>query len=721
MKKLVFLIIMILASCSKSSEDANRDSIFAGSSDPTQADIIGVKNITAVASPMADASGNWEVALTWKQDESTFKFVYDVTRTITSGHYDTCISTSPTCDVQSYKNIKSGVIIPNLKAGSIQYFKVRVSLAGRPNILGVESEEYTVKVPIDSYTEKPGPFTVTATGGDGQVTLSWTDSKRATFYIIQRGPSTGSYPNPVKNLAKSPYVDKDLTNGVPLYYTVIAVNSVGSTNTTAEAFATPQAAPGSFGAVTLVPGDKTVTLSWGTSTGATRYTIRRATSESGPFELIKELAEGPYTDTALTNGTLYFYKVSAINSNGTAVEAATVNTTPFGLPGSFTVTPTAGDGKVILDWTSSTGASSYTVQFGTTTGSYPFTFSTTATNPIDVTDLTNGDTYYFRVIAVNSSGSTNAAEVSSTPIAVPGAFTVTPTAGDSKVTLSWGASTGAVTFTVEYGITSGSYLPFSSSATSPIDVTSLTNGTPYFFRVTAVNTSGITPAAEVSTTPAQASSGCTHNGDITLTDDSDVDAFNTEGCDHLNGSISAGVSTDVTTTIATMNFTNLKTITGNVTITANSSLSTISFPQLISVTGSFNTNQNYALTTFSLPSFTTVGSFFMFRDVSALTSFNISALHTVGATFSIDNIHGPSPLPLNLSALQTVSSSFSIYGSDFTGINLSSLATVSGLVQVVSNPSLLSCSVWNYFDTNPVAVTDTISINTNDESVTCGH
>lgn len=86
------------------------------------------------------------------------------------------------------------------------------------------------------------------------------------------------------------------------------------------------------------------------------------------------------------------------------------------------------------------------------------------------------------------------------PTAIPGAFNITAVSqGNSKVTLTWDSSTGADTYTVKYGTVSGTYsTTVSTNATSPFEITGLTNGVEYFFMVTAVNGSGQIYATEVS-------------------------------------------------------------------------------------------------------------------------------------------------------------------------------------------------------------------------------
>ncbi|HVJ64366.1 MAG TPA: fibronectin type III domain-containing protein [Bdellovibrionota bacterium] len=176
-------------------------------------------------------------------------------------------------------------------------------------------------------------------------------------------------------------------------------------------------------------------------------------------------------------------------------------------PGAFAITSvTPASNQAQVQWGNSSGATAYTLRYGTSPGVYTHTVSTTAISPATVTGLFNGNTYYFMVIATNSGGSTNAtAEMSATLANPPGAFSITgATAGDQEVAISWGASANAASYTVTYGTSTGSYpSTFTTSGTSPTTVTGLTNATTYYFMVTAVNSDGTRDATtEISATPS---------------------------------------------------------------------------------------------------------------------------------------------------------------------------------------------------------------------------
>jgi len=92
--------------------------------------------------------------------------------------------------------------------------------------------------------------------------------------------------------------------------------------------------------------------------------------------------------------------------------------TTLSAPANLSVT--AGDSKVTLDWDAVSGASSYTVYWGTSTGisSSSTAITSISTDNYTHSSLTNDTTYYYKVVAVDSSGTgTLSSETSATPSA----------------------------------------------------------------------------------------------------------------------------------------------------------------------------------------------------------------------------------------------------------------------------------------------------------------
>ncbi|XID96169.1 cellulose binding domain-containing protein [Paenibacillaceae bacterium WGS1546] len=81
--------------------------------------------------------------------------------------------------------------------------------------------------------------------------------------------------------------------------------------------------------LTATAGNAQVALSWTASSGATSYTVKRATTSGGPYtNVATNVTATSYTNMGLTNGTTYYYVVSATNSAGTSANSAQVSATP---------------------------------------------------------------------------------------------------------------------------------------------------------------------------------------------------------------------------------------------------------------------------------------------------------------------------------------------------------------------------------------------------------
>ncbi|MFJ3772907.1 alginate lyase family protein [Streptomyces sp. NPDC090075] len=83
--------------------------------------------------------------------------------------------------------------------------------------------------------------------------------------------------------------------------------------------------------VTADGAERTVTVSWLPSVGATRYEVRRAGHPDGPYEPLAEAAEPSYTDGRARPGRTYYYTVVAANSTGESGTSAVAVATA-GLP-----------------------------------------------------------------------------------------------------------------------------------------------------------------------------------------------------------------------------------------------------------------------------------------------------------------------------------------------------------------------------------------------------
>jgi hypothetical protein len=123
-----------------------------------------------------------------------------------------------------------------------------------------------------------------------------------------------------------------------IYVGLVVCSFVNGTLNT-SAFSNVQITGGNGGAPVLVPaapaailaspGDNLVPLRWQPSFGAASYTVKRATTGGGPYSTIASgITSGSYTDATVTNGTTYYYVVSATNSAGTSANSPEDAATP---------------------------------------------------------------------------------------------------------------------------------------------------------------------------------------------------------------------------------------------------------------------------------------------------------------------------------------------------------------------------------------------------------
>jgi hypothetical protein len=185
------------------------------------------------------------------------------------------------------------------------------------------------------------PSGLQASAGNAQVSLTWSASTGDTTYHIKRATTTGGPYTQVSAPATAAFTDVGLTNGTTYFYVVSAVNSAGESANSPEVSARPSApvqAPPAPTGVVATAGNAQVSLTWAASVTATSYNVKRSTTTGGPYTKISSPTATNFTDTGLTNGTAYFYVVSALNSAGESANSAQASATPANTPVDVTVT-----------------------------------------------------------------------------------------------------------------------------------------------------------------------------------------------------------------------------------------------------------------------------------------------------------------------------------------------------------------------------------------------
>ena len=290
---------------------------------------------------------------------------------------------------------------------------------------------------------------------------------------------------------------------------------------------TPPSSPANL---TADAGDNQVVLNWPSVSGADTYNVYygTATPVTTSSTKLTGSVSAPKTVTGLTNGTPYFFAVSAVNAGGESALSVERSATPSATPAAAAPTnirATAGDNQVTVSWDNVAGATSYNIYYGTSTGvTTASTKITDVTSPHVKTGLLNGTAYFFVVTAVNGNGESAVSfEATATPAATPppaAPSLTSATAGNTQVTLAWGAVAGATSYNVYRGTASGVTKATGTKfagVTSPYDATGLVNGTPYFFIVTAQGAGGESAESNERSATPTAPAGAFSQADLTGT------------------------------------------------------------------------------------------------------------------------------------------------------------------------------------------------------------
>jgi fibronectin type 3 domain-containing protein len=304
----------------------------------------------------------------------------------------------------------------------------------------------------------------------------------------------------------------------------------------------PPIAPSAPENLTASPvNESRITLLWASTTLASNYLVKRSTHSGGPYVTVATPATNTFTDAGLTDGTTYYYVVTAENQAGESAASPQVPATPtISAPpaaptgvtakadASFTLSQ-GSDGflpgaEVLLRWNPTREASSYTInrtpcQTGGYTGPCPLaTQLANTTRFIDIgvvfwpPDPQAGVQYTYTIQANNSFGSSaNSASVTVTPSEkLPAApMNLTATSRNGTVFLQWTPPFGMLPmfFPMQFNVyrsttPSGPYAVAAQISTANYIDTTVSTGTTYYYVVSAVKDIGEgSQSVEVSATP----------------------------------------------------------------------------------------------------------------------------------------------------------------------------------------------------------------------------
>ncbi len=374
--------------------------------------------------------------------------------------------------------------IDGLGNGVAHQFRIRAVLGSLPGIT-MESKPVTPGVP------PPAPEGLTATGGDRQVTLTWTSAGSGGPAITKwqycdfstACDAADDWTDvPGRNPAAASAIVSGLTNGTAYTYRIRAINAIGAGAAAQTLPVTPGRVPNPPVRALVEAGDAQVTfrvtkpsllaLSDESATvrgdRVTGYQVRKkrvgepweawetlgtTIPKTANFKTDRPSAETGAVIRNLENGVSYTFQVRAVNTYGPGPHLETSAVIPIGAPTAGTLNARAGDTQVMLSWAGAASAGStitaWQYRQRQDDGGYAawtdIENSGPATTTHTVTGLSNGIGYRFAVRAVTNNHQVKGFEFESNTVTPsttpPQPAQVTASRGDRQVILTWTAGT----------------------------------------------------------------------------------------------------------------------------------------------------------------------------------------------------------------------------------------------------------------------------------------
>jgi len=378
-------------------------------------------------------AGNNSVLLSWPTVAGATS--YNILRSTTSGSGYVSITNGvlgPVCG----SGPANATFVDNTAANNTTYYYV-VQSVNPVNTSGNSPEGAAVTPSAAVSSAVPvTPTGLMVTSTNNAVTFTWNSVPGANYYTVYRGTVVNKLGYVIRydilsNTTTSPaYTDASGTLGCTYSYYVTATSASGtsgnSSNVTGKPVPPPPATPPANMQISdnITSSSQTATITWSPVSGAVGYILYRANNTNGPFSFpgnyVQSITTTTYTDGSLTTNTLYSYEVVAMNAGGVSGASAIVSTPP---PAPASLGATAGNAQILLNWSASASATSYTIKRGLSSGGETaLVTGITGTSYTD-TNLVNGTAYYYIVTAVGPGGtSQNSPEASATPssVVIPG-------------------------------------------------------------------------------------------------------------------------------------------------------------------------------------------------------------------------------------------------------------------------------------------------------------
>jgi formylglycine-generating enzyme len=252
------------------------------------------------------------------------------------------------------------------------------------------------------------PTVVSILAGNQTVTISWKAVPGATSYAVYHtAGATITTVSPYHTCTDTSYAIGGLTNRTKYAFAVSAANALGESGLSTIDTATP--IDPNQTALSLVPGESQMSLTWQSATSVGSYTVYWDTGKSITKSAPNKHggAVSPYVITGLSNMHTYSFGVVAVRNGIESEFIASANSQPVpdipAAPGIICIIAQDKAAKVYFDTVS--WAISYRVYYATSDLVTPQSqFIESNTSPVTVSGLNNGTILSVVVAAINGLG-----------------------------------------------------------------------------------------------------------------------------------------------------------------------------------------------------------------------------------------------------------------------------------------------------------------------------
>ncbi len=337
--------------------------------------------------------------------------------------------------------------------------------------------------------------------------ITWTEVDGADGYQIYRSTAEDGIYTCIKTITDGStvsYTNSGLTVGKTYYYKVRAYALDSSNSRVYSDFSEVRYMPAAVVFDSVYSNSiSRIRILWNEVSGADGYQIWRADSEDGTYTIVKTITDGTttsYSNTGLESGHTYYYKMRAYTTVDDSKVFGTfsdVKVVPV-MPETVTLENVYSNSTscVRILWNEVDGAAGYQIwRADSEDGTYSIikTITSGSTTSYNNTDVSSGQTYFYKMRAYAESDGSKVFGAYSEVVAVsvmpdtPTLTTASYTSGIAK--LSWDEIDGAAgyqiwradsangTYTLVKSITDGSTTSYSNSG--------LTSGNTYYYKVRA--------------------------------------------------------------------------------------------------------------------------------------------------------------------------------------------------------------------------------------------